>query len=164
MSASHGPEQAMDSPRIWPKPPLVLLLFAFAGIGLEQIAPLSGKLFRADPVSIFGGAVLMLCGLGIAAIAVRTLLRADTTYLPDRGARHLVETGVFSRSRNPIYLGFVVMLVGFAVMAGSIWVLLLTPLFMLYLRYFVIAREEAYLERRFGEAYLAYKRKVRRWF
>ncbi len=164
MTATNPQQPVRDTPGIWPKPPVVLILFVAAAFGLEHLAPLGGTLFRGGAETLFGGAIIMACGFAIAGIAVRTLIRAETTFRPDRSSRRLVDTGIFARTRNPIYVGFVLMMLGLGIMAGSIWTIVLTPVFMLYLGRFVIAREEAYLERRFGEDYRAYKRKVRRWF
>jgi protein-S-isoprenylcysteine O-methyltransferase Ste14 len=161
---AETPSSPPDAPAVWPKPPVLLLAFALLGLGLERLLPLSQPLFTGGPEVLAGGGVLILCGIGIALIAARTLIRANTTVLPDRPADALVTTGVFARSRNPIYVAFVIMLLGFGIMSGSIWVLLMVPLFMLYLRYGVIAREEAYLERRFGADYAAYRRTTRRWY
>lgn len=158
------PQDSEASPAIRPRPPTVLTLFALAALGLEGIFPLSGALFDGGPWVIPGGVLIILCGVAIAALAVRTLILAETTFKLDRASRRLVNTGIFARTRNPIYLGFVIMLLGFAIMAGSLWMLILTPVFVLYLRFFVIAREEEYLERRFGDEYRTYKQKVPRWF
>jgi protein-S-isoprenylcysteine O-methyltransferase Ste14 len=160
-NAQHEPQ---DAPAIWPRPPVVLIAFALLAFGIEWLTGLSGKLFAGGAEVYAGGAALILTGIGMAALAVRTLIRARTTIYPDKPADALVTTGMFARTRNPIYLGFVVMLLGLGVTSGSIALLLAVPLFMIYLRYRVIAREEAYLERRFGDAYREYLRTVRRWY
>jgi protein-S-isoprenylcysteine O-methyltransferase Ste14 len=77
--------------------------------------------------------------------------------------RALVTTGVHGWTRNPIYLGMLLLYLGIGMAARSAWTLILAPPLALTLRYGVVAREEAYLERRFGDAYAAYKARVRRW-
>jgi protein-S-isoprenylcysteine O-methyltransferase Ste14 len=75
----------------------------------------------------------------------------------------LVTTGIHGWSRNPIYLGMFLIYGGIGVAAQSPWILILMLPLAITVRYGVVAREEAYLERRFGDAYLNYKRRVRRW-
>ena len=75
----------------------------------------------------------------------------------------IVDTGVFVRSRNPIYVGAHIGTVGVAIALNSLWVLATLVPFYLIIRYGVVAREEAYLERTFGQAYLDYQARVRRW-
>jgi protein-S-isoprenylcysteine O-methyltransferase Ste14 len=75
----------------------------------------------------------------------------------------LVTTGIHSWSRNPIYLGLFLVYGGIGVAAGSLWALIVAVPLAITIRYGVVAREEAYLERRFGDAYRDYKAHVRRW-
>jgi protein-S-isoprenylcysteine O-methyltransferase Ste14 len=77
--------------------------------------------------------------------------------------RVLVTTGIHGWTRNPIYLGMFLVYGGIGVAAQSTWVLVLTLPLAILIRYGVVVREEAYLERRFRDAYLDYKRRVRRW-
>jgi protein-S-isoprenylcysteine O-methyltransferase Ste14 len=79
------------------------------------------------------------------------------------GITTIVETGPYRFTRNPIYLGMVLGLIGLAIAFNSLWLLVTLVPFALVIRYAVITREEAYLERKFGEVYLAYKSRVRRW-
>jgi protein-S-isoprenylcysteine O-methyltransferase Ste14 len=75
----------------------------------------------------------------------------------------LVSTGVHGWSRNPIYVGLFLIYVGVGLAVRSVWALILTLPLAITIRYGVVAREEAYLERRFGDVYRDYKRRVRRW-
>jgi protein-S-isoprenylcysteine O-methyltransferase Ste14 len=77
--------------------------------------------------------------------------------------RALVTTGIHGWSRNPIYVGMFLLYAGIGIAAPSPWVLILALPLVVILRYGVVAREEAYLERRFGDAYRDYKARVRRW-
>jgi protein-S-isoprenylcysteine O-methyltransferase Ste14 len=77
--------------------------------------------------------------------------------------RALVTTGIHGWSRNPIYVGMLLLYAGIGTAARSPWVLILALPLVIILRYGVIAREETYLERRFGDAYRDYKARVRRW-
>jgi protein-S-isoprenylcysteine O-methyltransferase Ste14 len=88
---------------------------------------------------------------------------AGTNIRPDRPTTSLVTTGLFAHTRNPVYIGGELALVGLALLLGSDWILLLMAPAMLLLHYGVVLREERYLERKFGAAYLAYKESVPRY-
>ena len=75
----------------------------------------------------------------------------------------IVEAGPYRFTRNPIYLGMFLGLVGLAIGFDSLWLLATLVPFALVIRYGVVAREEAYLERKFGDAYRHYRTRVRRW-
>ena len=74
-----------------------------------------------------------------------------------------MEAGPYRLTRNPIYLGMVLGLIGLAIAFNSLWLLMTLALFALVIRYSVITREEAYLERKFGDVYRRYRARVRRW-
>lgn len=98
-------------------------------------------------------------GLWAAALMVR----AGTTVEPHGTTTRIIATGPFAFSRNPIYIGLSLGYVGVAVAFNALWPLLLLPAVWLVMVKGVIEREEAYLERKFGEVYVDYKRNVRRW-
>ena len=107
----------------------------------------------------------LTAGLMLMVLAARELYRADTTLLPfaPERTRRLVTTGVFARSRNPIYLGDVLLLLAFALWLQS-WSALLGPvLFVAYMNRVQISAEERALALRFGPAYADYCTRVRRW-
>ena len=105
------------------------------------------------------GITLLLLGNGLAWWGVAVLGARPTTGL----AGDLVTEGPYRFTRNPIYLGMVLSLTGLAIAFGNLWLLTMLVPFVLVIRYGVIAREEAYLERKFGDAYRAYRARVRRW-
>ncbi|MFA5862769.1 MAG: isoprenylcysteine carboxylmethyltransferase family protein, partial [Candidatus Thermoplasmatota archaeon] len=86
-----------------------------------------------------------------------------TDFRPDRPSTKIVSHGVYARTRNPIYVGFALITAGVAFLADSLWALAAVPIGLALIHAFVVVREERYLERKFGEEYLAYKRLVRRW-
>jgi protein-S-isoprenylcysteine O-methyltransferase Ste14 len=111
---------------------------------------------------IIGGS-LILIGLALAVAGIRNFSRAGTPVPGNKPTRALVTTGIHGWSRNPIYLGMFLIYGGIGVAAQSPWVLMITLPLAITIRYGVVAREEAYLERRFGDAYRDYKARVRRW-
>jgi protein-S-isoprenylcysteine O-methyltransferase Ste14 len=133
------------------------------GLALDRLLPLPLAIPKADGVPWIVAGSLILIGLGLFAAGVRNFARAATPLPTNQPARVLVTTGIHGWSRNPIYLGMFLIYVGIGAAAQSPWVLILTLPLAITVRYGVVAREEAYLERRFGASYRDYKRRVRRW-
>ena len=100
-------------------------------------------------------------GWGLAVIAgVALNWLAPLPFLP---TTTIVESGPYRFTRNPIYLGMFLGLIGLAIAFDDLWLFMTLVPFALVIRYGVVAREEAYLERKFGDAYRAYRSRVRRW-
>lgn len=152
-------EQA-DHANVKIPPPVLTLLVIVATFLLARFVPLPFAVPRA--VEYIGFALVVigfLFGLG-AVIAFR---RARTTLDPYHPVSSIVTSGVYSFSRNPIYLGFLLMVIGIPLNAGTYWGILLVPIFIFLCNKLVIEHEEAYLEKKFGETYINYKSRVRRW-
>ena len=109
------------------------------------------------------GALVIFAARGLIGVAVLVLVKAGNDPRPDKPDTAMVEAGPYKISRNPIYLGFVLALVGFALRWGDLWGWLAVIAAHLALDRLVVAKEEAYLAARFGEAYEAYRARVRRW-
>ena len=109
------------------------------------------------------GVVCVLVSLPLALATLRVLSRARTPVDPMKPTTALVTEGPFRYSRNPIYVALTLLYVGVALLINALWILLLVVPAVLVLRYGVIAREEAYLTRKFGDAYRQYTAQVRRW-
>lgn len=107
--------------------------------------------------------LLVAAGLGLMAWAFLTMRAARTTVVPWHRVDALVERGPFGLTRNPIYLGDLLVYLGLTLWAGSWWPLVVLPVVLVVMHRFVIAREEAYLGEVFGAEYLDYRRRVRRW-
>ena len=101
--------------------------------------------------------------MALAVWFARTMHGADTTLRIDKPVSSLVQDGPFRYSRNPGYLSLTMLYAGIAILRNALWAILLLPLVVYVIQREVIEREERYLERTFGEEYLAYKRRVRRW-
>jgi protein-S-isoprenylcysteine O-methyltransferase Ste14 len=99
----------------------------------------------------------------LAVWAIITISRAGSNVPTNQPTTVIVESGPYRFTRNPIYLGMFLGLVGLAIAFDSLWLLLMLVAFALVIRYGVVAREEAYLERKFGNVYGAYRSRVRRW-
>ena len=143
-----------------------ILLFSAAvlvGLALDRLLPSPFAVPGIDPVHWITGGSLILIGLALFASGVRNFSRAATPLPTNQPARVLVTMGIYHRTRDPIYLGFFLAYGGIGVATRSPWILILTLPLVVTIRNGVVAREEAYLERRFGDAYRDYKARVRRW-
>jgi len=109
------------------------------------------------------GAALGVCGFVLIGMGASRFVAAGTNIPPDLPTTALVVDGIYGRTRNPLYLGATLVYVGLSVAAGSLWSIVLVVPFLWVINVGVIAREERYLERKFGDVYRAYKRRVRRW-
>jgi protein-S-isoprenylcysteine O-methyltransferase Ste14 len=143
-------------------PPLAVLLLGASMWGAARWLPAAGFELPGRSYVALG---LAAAGLVLALVATLEFRRARTTINPlnPSAASALVVSGVYRYSRNPIYLGDMLILLGWAVFLANAVALLLAPLFVLYIDRFQIVPEERALERLFGDAYADYKVKVRRW-
>jgi protein-S-isoprenylcysteine O-methyltransferase Ste14 len=110
-----------------------------------------------------GTAIVVGAILGLGLYSVVLLRRSGQSENPWKPTTEIMSRGPFSFTRNPMYLQMVIGCLGFALILANVWIQLLTPVSALVLHRFAILPEEAYLERKFGETYLSYKRRVRRW-
>jgi protein-S-isoprenylcysteine O-methyltransferase Ste14 len=141
-------------------PPVWVLLTLLASVALHHWLPL-WQLVRA-PWS-YGGAVLIVLGVLLGAPAVLAFRRAQTPLVPFERSTALVTGGPFRFTRNPMYSGMVLMVLGVATLLGSLGAYLPIPLFVWIIQKNFIEGEERFLTELFGEQYLAYQRRVRRW-
>ncbi len=145
------------------RPPVLLLAALLLGLVSDRLLPSPFAVPEAGLVRWTIAGSLILVGLALAAAGIRNFTRAATPVPTNEPTRTLVTTGVHGWTRNPIYLGMFLLYGGIGVAARSPWTLILTLPLALTIRYGVVAREEAYLERRFGDAYRHYQARVRRW-
>lgn len=141
-------------------PPVLLLIHLLAAFLLHWLLPLP---FRFPGLLVWIGYGLVILGLVLAAIAANQFMKAHTTLDPHGSVREVVRSGPYEFSRNPIYLGFVCLLIGFTFIFRTYWGLILSPLFLVLLNMLVVKHEEVYLEQKFGDKYIRYKARVRRW-
>jgi len=145
------------------RPPLLFLVALAIGFVLDRLVRLPVPVPGIDLVYWIIGGSLILIGLALAAAGIRNFSRAGTPFLSIKPTRALVTTGIHGWTRNPIYLGMFLVYGGIGVAAQSPWILIVALPLAITVRLGVVAREEAYLERRFGDAYRDYKARVRRW-
>jgi protein-S-isoprenylcysteine O-methyltransferase Ste14 len=141
-------------------PPLVYLVAIVIGAVLERVW--RWRLSAARWTSTLG-ALLIAVAIVLFVWAVREFSRARTSPKPHEPTTAIVASGPFAFTRNPIYMSFTLVQLGVALLAQSGWILVLLVPALLFIQLGVIAREERYLESKFGDEYLRYRRTVRRW-
>ena len=153
-----------DSAQVRIPPPIFLLVCLVAGWGMDQgwrgfILPATRWV---GPRLALSGALILL-GFGLIGYCAWQFKKAQTCIEPWRTTSSIITKGPYRYSRNPIYLGFVITGAGIALAFNTGWMLLSLLIFVLIANKLVIEREEKYLEGKFGEPYLNYRRKTRRW-
>ncbi|GHA23157.1 methyltransferase family protein [Oceanisphaera arctica] len=147
---------------LWlPPPAVVALAVLLMWLTAQQAAVWTLHFYGQQLISV----LLLLVGLGLMVLAAGALYRANTTVLPFNPGKtcRLVTGGIFRYSRNPIYLGDLLLLLAWAVWLGNALSLLWLPLFIGYMNRVQIGAEERALTARFGAEYLDYCSRVRRW-
>lgn len=149
----HGPGVRLH-------PPVIFAISILAGIGLHRAWPLAMPWEQH-------GRILAVCILVIVVLlafwSLYEFFRARTDVRPDRPDSALITTGPYRYTRNPLYIGLSLVQLSAASWLNNLWVLLLLPLSIVVITKYAIAREERYLEKLFGQEYLHYKARVRRW-
>ena len=163
--AAPGPADGSGAPDVAgviALPPLIFLGFLAAAAVLEAVVPL--PFLAAHALARYlAGAALTAGGLVMIGMGTRRFVAAGTNIPPTLPTTALVVEGIYERTRNPLYLGTTLVYSGLSVAAGSLWAIVLAVPLLWVINVGVVAREERYLERKFGDAYRVYKTRVRRW-
>lgn len=141
-------------------PPIVALLFIVTAYFLGRFAPLP---FVAPVFLRYLGLGLTFIGFLLGIASFIEFQRARTTLDPHGSTKQLVTSGIYRFTRNPIYLGFLLMVIGLPLNSGLYWGIVLAPFYVLLMNRLIIQHEEAYLEKKFGKIYTDYTSRVRRW-
>jgi protein-S-isoprenylcysteine O-methyltransferase Ste14 len=154
-------DDTAETAQVIVRPPLAWGLAVIAGLALDWLVPL--RFLPADLPAGWLGATVFVLTLALLAWAIVTISRAGSNVPTNLPTTAIVEAGPYRFTRNPIYLGMFLGLVGLAIGFDTLWLLATLVPFALVIRYGVVAREEAYLERKFGDVYRGYRSRVRRW-
>jgi protein-S-isoprenylcysteine O-methyltransferase Ste14 len=154
-------DNTADTSQVIVRPPLAWGLAVIAGFALNRLVPL--PFLPANLPAGYLGAMVFVLALALFAWAIVTISRAGSNVPTNRPTTTIVESGPYRFTRNPIYVAMFLALIGLAVAFDSLWLFITLVPFALVIRYGVVAREEAYLERKFGDVYRAYRSRVRRW-
>lgn len=151
-----------ERPSRFPWPPVLWFgLMGFAWLA-QQLLPFGWPGVDDTAARLIGWG-MGAGGIFLFAWALWTLRAANTTVLPDKGADVLVTSGPFRRLRNPIYLAQVLVMLGLAEITKNPWFVAMAFVHAIAITQLAIIPEERHLEARFGEDYLTYKAKSRRW-
>ena len=149
-----------DHPGVITHPPFLYAGFAIAGVIINMFVGI--ELF-AEPAQFWAGGGLIVVGAILLFGGVTQFRRAGTNVPTHKPTMSIVTTGLYGLTRNPLYLGLSTIYVGIGIAIDNVFLLVFLAPLLMVMRYGVIGREEAYLERKFGEEYRAYCTRVRRW-
>ena len=158
--ATKSDPNNLDHPDVKIPPPLIYVAGFVLGLALERFLPV---LVLPKIPSRVAAVLCIALGVTIAVWSVGLFHRERTSFVPIKPTTTLVIYGPNRFTRNPMYLGLVCLYAGLALWFCVFWALILLPAVMALIQRYVIIREEQYLERKFGGAYLKYKADVRRW-
>jgi protein-S-isoprenylcysteine O-methyltransferase Ste14 len=149
-----------DRPNVLPWPPMIYVASALAAFALGRFYPLE---FVHYHVFIIFGTILTFVGFALDLWAMVVMWRARTNILPHRGADSLIDSGPFRFTRNPIYLGNTVVMMGVSFYFDNGWFLLLGLVAAILVDHLAIRREEIHLAKRFGDEWRNYSTRTPRW-
>jgi protein-S-isoprenylcysteine O-methyltransferase Ste14 len=152
-----------ERPSRFPLPPIIFLAALVFSVLMNVLYPLPWLGQPLSGVLFVIGWMMLAAFVALSISAMRVMRRAGTTVRPDRATAHLVTDGPFSFTRNPLYLAGTMLLLGIGLVSGIVWFLLLAILAAFALQKLAIEREERHLQARFGDRYLDYARRIRRW-
>lgn len=157
-------QSARDHAGVLAPPPIIYGGTALLAIALHWLIPKSlPEIFMIEEVRHGAGPVLAVLSVALAMISIRRFRKAGTNVPPWLPATTIVETGPYRFTRNPMYLGLAGLYLGIGLIVGSLWFAVLFIPLIIVMQRGVILREEVYLARKFGDDYLTYKARVRRW-
>jgi len=151
-----------DNPGVYIPPPLIYVALFLVSFLLQELAPIDRTFFYsaiAANISI----VLLICSLIFVVPAILQFIRSKNSIVPLKPASSLQFRGIYAVTRNPMYFGLLLLYLGIGIVKGNWWTIMLVPLVIVLVQLLVIKKEEAYLERAFGQDYLNYRKQVRRW-
>lgn len=143
-------------------PPLIYAAVFTIAILIQKRMPIDDSLFKKPPVHFISFFSLILAIFFISR-SLFQFSRTRNTVITVKAATSLQTTGIFHKTRNPMYVGLLMVYLGLTCMIGNWWNVILIPLLLLIIQEYVIKREEQYLSRKFGEDFIHYKQNVRRW-
>ncbi len=152
-----------DNAGVVAPPPLIYAGGLALGLLLHRLLPIKLLTHAPRVLTLVLGSISSGLALTIAILSFRQMRNANTHIDPTQPTNTIVTSGPFRFTRNPIYTSLTLLYIGVALIVNSLLTMLLLPIILVLMNVGVIAREERYLERKFGTQYLAYKQRVHRW-
>jgi protein-S-isoprenylcysteine O-methyltransferase Ste14 len=152
-----------DSPGVYVPPPLVYAACFLLSFLLQGYFTIRSAYFFHSKAANIIGIIIIISGLIFAVPALRQFFKTKNTIILIKPASSLQTTGIYSFTRNPMYLSLLLIYLGMALIFGNWWTIILLPLLIIVINYRIILPEERYLARAFGNSYTDYKKRVRRW-
>lgn len=153
-------KESLDHPDVLVPPPFIYLGYLLGALAVNWALPITTP---ASLILEVVGGILVVVGVGLAVWAFSMMFKAHTTPDSRQPTTALVTSGPYRFTRNPIYLGFLLIYLGFTVYAGTYWGLLLSPFLIATVTRSLIRPEEVYLDGKFHDSYKEYSARVRRW-
>lgn len=151
-----------NHPGVYIPPPLIYIAFFFLAVLLQKWISLNSSFLHNTAAKTIGW-MAIAAGVSLVLPAVWKFFVSKNTVITMKPASSLQTTGIYRFTRNPMYLGMLLLYCGIGVFKGSWWTFIVMPLLIMTVQLYVIMKEEHYLQRAFGKEYLLYKKKVRRW-
>ncbi len=153
-------EQNADHAQVMAPPPLIFLGYLIGALLVNWLIPFPTPWTFA--LRIVGG-LMAIAGFLLAGSAISQMTKVHTSPDPHQTVAALVTGGPYRFTRNPIYLGFFSIYLGFTLLAGTLWGLIASPFLFWTVTHAIIHAEEVYLDEKFGEQYKEYRSRVRQW-
>ncbi len=151
-----------NHPGVYIPPPLIYAAFFLLSIALQKTWPFNDHLLHTTVARVVGGLLAVLFLLFVIP-SMQRFIASKNTLVTIKPANSLQTTGIYAVTRNPMYLSLIFLYSGLAIFFGNWWTFMLLVPLVAIVRWYIIRKEENYLDRAFGDLYDAYKRKVRRW-
>lgn len=152
-----------DHPGVYIPPPLIYVAVFLVAIFIQSKVPIDKTLFYKPATKIIGILIIIIAVSFFLFRSLKRFIQTKNTVVTVLPANSLQTTGIYSVTRNPMYIGLALVYIGIACFIGNWWNIILFPLLLLIVQEYIIKREEQYLVRRFGQDYIEYRKRVRRW-
>lgn len=152
----------MDNPGVYIPPPLIYAAVFGIAVFLQKEIGIDNSLFQTRSI-LFTSILFFVLALYFMIRSLNQFIRTKNTVVTIKAAESLQITGIYKITRNPMYVSLVLVYLGLTCLIGNWWNIILLPLLLLVVQEYVIKREEKYLARKFGNEYMDYRQRVRRW-
>jgi len=157
-------QDATDHPDVVMLPPFIVLIILAVAIALEWVIGLTFlPAISWSSWSVYVGVLVVAGGVALLVWAVRAFAAVGTNLSPHEPTLNLTTDGPYRLTRNPMYIGFMLLLAGISLLFSLEWGLILVPVLALVLHFGVVLREEKYLTAKFGKTYTDFTSRTRRW-